>query len=476
MVVAFAPLVLIPFAFKLAGGAISAVMNAGAARTSSLSRQARQGLTKMRQDPNSLYGKAYNRNMEKRLERGQTAGQVAAGAMGAFRRNGQGIRKGYSTASGALGVERNLARQSQLGELSANAPVMNNDDALMAGLFLMDEQGYAVDSEGPNARRLRKGEKKVYRNEAQMANYLHTKAGYSEEDAAATAASISRARGTAGTKQWDTFAVTQLAGTGTAFKQEFNEDGSYKGGGQIAFNNALLAATEEDGVLIGSQVAKARSKFTESKRFDTISGYGTQMKAIGALRDGEDASKVHDTVMKNVVFTQGPGALVAGRGDSVRGITPQVLKDIKQAKKNLDDAISVGGGAPTAQQKLAIDEANKQLSRELASASALHDVAGQVSKENAGEYASGVLEQEIDGRSVFQMIEERMNTDPNFGAVKKGLGQMYTMQATKARQDSDRAAASRVAEEAAAAQLALERARGNPAEGPNLSGPSGPII
>lgn len=78
VVVAFAPLVMIPFSFKLAGGALSTIMNAGAGKSRTLSNSARQGIQKSKQDPNSLLGRTTMSNFDKRSARGLTGRGIMA--------------------------------------------------------------------------------------------------------------------------------------------------------------------------------------------------------------------------------------------------------------------------------------------------------------------------------------------------------------------------------------------------------------
>lgn len=98
IVAIYAPLILIPFAFKLAGGAIAAISNAagGAVRKGNLGGRAGAAFSKSRQDPTSFLGKRETAAQSRRLRRGWTAGQVLAGSGALIK--GQG-REGYRTAS-----------------------------------------------------------------------------------------------------------------------------------------------------------------------------------------------------------------------------------------------------------------------------------------------------------------------------------------------------------------------------------------
>jgi hypothetical protein len=78
VLVLYAPLVLIPFAFKLAGGAISAVMNAASGRAANLAGRAGQSFNKYRKDPDSVFGRKQLEARTRRAERGLTAKGVSA--------------------------------------------------------------------------------------------------------------------------------------------------------------------------------------------------------------------------------------------------------------------------------------------------------------------------------------------------------------------------------------------------------------
>ncbi len=82
IVVAFAPLIMIPFAFRLAGGAISTIMTAGAGRGRTLAGSARKGMQSMRDNQNTAYGKAYSENKSSRINKGLSGRQIWASRLG----------------------------------------------------------------------------------------------------------------------------------------------------------------------------------------------------------------------------------------------------------------------------------------------------------------------------------------------------------------------------------------------------------
>lgn len=399
MVVAFAPLVLIPFAFKLAGGAISAVMNAGASRTSSLSRQARQGLTKMRQDPNSLYGKAYNRNLDKRLERGQTGGQVLSGL--AARARG----RSYRQASGAYYTEKSMKRSKELAELDAMQPVAGNDDYLEAMRQFDNDSArkkYLFDS----AMRGKDPNDDVAKAQA-------------NEYATQGVAAIARASALGSRQELKRFAAVQLASTGTGY-----------GGGAYEMNEAILEASGAeknkttgkweggDTVLQGNMMAKARANATQAKRMDLVAGFGTNMAALADQKAGASKEEVNRKVVSNALDTNSGGFIISQRGNALRNFTPVIRERLHDAHKEYQRAVIAGGAEPDAAQQADIDIAHRKFMQSLASTAGLHDAASQVSPENARELADQVLSNELfDGPSggkisVQQMVDSyRSNKD-----------------------------------------------------------------
>lgn len=440
MVVAFAPLVLIPFAFKLAGGAISAVMNAGASRTSSLSRQARQGLTKMRQDPNSLYGKAYNRNLDKRLEHGQTGAQVFAGV--AARARG----KSYRDASKAIFTEKSMKRSKELAELDAMQPIAGNDDYLEA------MRQFDNDSE-----------RKKYLFDSAMKgkdpnNTTHV--AQANEYATQGVAAIARASALGSRQELQRFAAVQLASTGTGY-----------GGGAHEMNAAILEASgarkiEEkdsegniisttweggDTVLQGNLMAKARANATQAKRLDLVAGFGTNMGALGAQKAGATKEVVNEMVTDNSLDTNGAGMHLSMRGNSVENMIPAMNRRVDRAIQAVKDAHATGN-----EHNIAF--ADRQLQQELASTAAMLDVASNVSPENARKLADRILGRNIDlstmpddvrdllssnpdGSRVaskdvsLNQIIERMRTNPEFQQMRReyGSNQLAQYQASQSR-------------------------------------------
>lgn len=129
--VVYAPLALIPFAFKLAGGAMGAIMGAaqGGIRRANLGAKAGAGFNKSRQDPTSFLGKREMKARDRRLRYGVTPGQVTSGLGSAMK--GRGYRAG---AQGRTDLVRRMhAREAQSNPMIQQLAFDDNANAVMAG-------------------------------------------------------------------------------------------------------------------------------------------------------------------------------------------------------------------------------------------------------------------------------------------------------------------------------------------------------
>jgi len=93
--------------------------------------------------------------------------------------------------------------------------------------------------------------------------------------------------------------------------------------------------------------------------------------------------------------------------------------------------------------------------------------------ENARAFAGDVINSEIDGKTVFQMIEEAQSTNPEFAAVKKMFGQTYFAQGQAAEKMSDDARTARLAKEQADALAKAFAGTGVRPPGPGAMPPPG---
>jgi hypothetical protein len=354
IVFTFLPLFMIPFAFRFAGGALGTVMSAA----DNVRRNANERFGRWRQDPNSYAGKQAAKAKGNRYRRGVTPGQMLAGAGGSvrgLRRGPRGLVSGYREATGAIGTEHSMKSLQEIGEREAVKPIANNDDYLQAlRQFTSDQDRY---------------------------NYLLGQ-GYTEEGARQGAAVIRRADAVASRRDMKRFATINLPKTGTAFEGNEHESAVHQ------MNAALLDAADGDTAIEGNMMAMMRSGAQEGRRFDLVAGFGTNMRALEAQKNGASSEEVAQMVTDNSLFTQGPGAILGGRGSSVENYIPALQRRLNEPVQAIVDAHSRGDQA-------AVQAGQRELKQRLASTAGLLDVASQVSPENAEILANGLMSAEI---------------------------------------------------------------------------------
>lgn len=448
VVVIFAPLFMIPFAFKLAGGAISAIMNVASGRAGGFN----QRYAKWRENPNSVAGKYRTKAQDNRRQMGLTGGQVAAGTAGAFSRLRRGrvreIGSGYSSAAGAITTENSLRRNEELSKHESMQPVKNNDDYLLAAMSFRD----------PNTGRIRT------RTDQEILEFLEGR-GYDPASRSQALDSIKRAKAVGSQQEFDRFAAVQLAGTGTAFAggaHEMNEAILIASGAR--YNQATNTWEGGDSVLEGNLMAGARSNAQQARRLDLVSGFGTNMRALGMQRNGASAASVDETVTDNVLDTQTAGAAISQRGTSVQNLVPAMNRRIDRAIQAVADAHTTGNPHNIA-------FAERQLKQELASTAAMHDVASSISPENARIIADRVLGRNIDLSSAPPAVRDLLAAGP--GGVRTTQTDMTILDAIELkRSDVDFQQMRKeyqTSTQSAAATAAAAAAAGTP--GPGAGGP-----
>lgn len=131
----YAPLFMIPFSFKMAGGFLGNFYDF--LNTQGVNR-VREKLNKWKEDPESWYAQNKQRLHDQRYEKGFTAKQIASGTIAGGRSfmRGQGFRAAYGGKSRALGAQKILAAAKQAQEREIMATIQGDDDigeALYAG-------------------------------------------------------------------------------------------------------------------------------------------------------------------------------------------------------------------------------------------------------------------------------------------------------------------------------------------------------
>lgn len=130
VVVAFAPLVMIPFAFKLAGGAIAAISSAASGQASNLSGRTRQGLQKWRSNPNSLAGKLSSEAKDARIRTGLTGRQMWASRRGGANR--------AERIQSARSLDERLARE-ELSGTDRHKYKSQDSDVMRSGVMTAEQ-------------------------------------------------------------------------------------------------------------------------------------------------------------------------------------------------------------------------------------------------------------------------------------------------------------------------------------------------
>ncbi|HVU59860.1 MAG TPA: hypothetical protein VHC98_03410 [Candidatus Saccharimonadales bacterium] len=143
------------------------------------------------------------------------------------------------------------------------------------------------------------------------------------------------------------------------------------------------------------------SAFTNRNNFmdntGAISAYGQQQ--INEMRNG-------------ALDGATPGQLVAGRPEAVRALAPHMVRRINELATKMQQAQA------GTQERL---DAERDYKQGLAKIAGVYDVMSQISPQNAGIMAQGVMSQPVDGRSIRELIEN-FRSDPSFLEVRREIG------------------------------------------------------
>ncbi len=148
VIVVFAPLVMIPFAFKFAGGAISAVMNLANGKASGISGRAGQGFQAWRKNPNSAAGRAALNASSNRADSGLTSRQIWA------RRPGGQNRASRIQNARALDQKERKAALQDTFRAKATAQDSDVQDSLVMSEAKVASDRQRLNTELTNSRRL----------------------------------------------------------------------------------------------------------------------------------------------------------------------------------------------------------------------------------------------------------------------------------------------------------------------------------
>jgi hypothetical protein len=375
----FAPYFMIPFTFRLAGGAIATL--GGLVNNSS--RGAFDRLKKFRTgqvDKNIHDMKTGNRFQ------GDSA---AASAFNTFTKNAALVpHAGFNPAKmrqrmQAAGSRTEMDEAVEFGEKnSAFNVIKGNDSLLTAGLR--------------------------YRNdEAAARDYLMSAAGgsMSEEGAAQGVAAIRAARRAAPGEVFDIAATMALPATGTAFRTEV-QNGQIVGGGAGEMHEAINEVAGGDRILAGRMLASMRGGASSARRFDISGGgFGAELGSMEAQYNGGNpggmtAAAATRATVKQALEGQGGNYIAGARNSAVGAFAPVMFDNVQE--------IADSGNVVNFKQ-------------ELAKIAGRYDAMAQVAPENAKQLADGVLSRNLNGKTVRDWIEENRD-DAHFRDMRKEFG------------------------------------------------------
>ncbi len=350
----FAPYFLIPFTFRLAGGAIATL----GGLVNDRGRGAFDRLKKYR-------GTKTAQNLHDMATGNRAKGDNAfSNAFNASTRNAANLRNAGFTPWKMRSRMQGAAAAHGLGELgeymeknSAFAAIKGNDDYLQATMSNMG---------GGNT-------------EAHWRKYLSDH-GYQGRSLEQGVAAIRAAKRGVSNEIFERAAVVANAATGTGWKE----------GGPAQMLESINNVTHGDRQTATSMLAQMRSMAGQSGRLDIAgSGFGAISTAMEAMNNGTMThEQANSSVMQNGIYTKGAGEYARARGQAVKNIAPEMLKRLQHAHSGVEIAERSGNAQ-------AIEVAKRNLGQEYAALDNLHDSLNHMAPENAQIIADSVLNQKL---------------------------------------------------------------------------------
>jgi hypothetical protein len=362
VLVLYAPLVLIPFAFKLAGGAISAVMNVASGRTSNLAGRAGKAIQQNRQDENSWLGGNAKRARSNRETRHLTAGQIATGLSAGIKGKaaGNSFRGSYGGAvRSKASTSKMIAAKQALENNQALSMFKSDDDMLWAAMTAETDEG------------VRTALKKISPD-----RFSESAPGQLDQ----AVAQIRRFQSQTGTEEARIAATMAQASTGTGFNYGRPGDDMLQ---------AINSAAGNDAALAGKMLGEMRGATVQSGRADIGGGgFGTQIKALSALRNGDITVDQARAMVLDDVANSNAGQALTGKPESVKALAPIL-------KAQTDAQLYEPGH-------------ESEAVREFASLAGKYDMASSISPNNARALSDGVLSQQIDVSRLSDEMKGRL--------------------------------------------------------------------
>lgn len=181
-------------------------------------------------------------------------------------------------------------------------------------------------------------------------------------------------------------AIISKAGTGTGYAGR-------EGSGEMVQD--IIDAAGGDRNKEAALFAAAKSSASSARRYDLGGiGFGEFFTQREALRTADPANRAavltsaSDAMIDSSLDSQGAGAVLAGRAQSVDGFVPALQRRMQRAWNNLQDAHASGDTTR-------IDAAQREFTQHVASTEALIDTAGQASPEAARTLADYIHSAEL---------------------------------------------------------------------------------
>jgi hypothetical protein len=366
----YAPYFMLPFTFKLAGGALSSISGS----LQNATRGVNRGLSNFRKQ--RVAQNLANIKAGKRWQGNPVANKVSRGLMNASLLGSAGVdptkmRGRYSAARS----ERISTLQAEAEKSAAVQMVASNDDLLTASLH-------------------------GNMNESSTKEYLEQK-GYTGTDLDQAVFSVERARRSMGPVAWGDYAAVANAGTKTGYSEgpaEMEETINRVAGSDRARASRLLAA--------------ARSQAERAKRVDLYgSSFGAAQSQMNELYSNPYANKadVNNTLYESVLATKSAAEIASGSTTALSNLTPVIQERMDNAK---DDYIAKAQALKTAQgsgdegaikvAQQAFDSANGHYKKVMAQTASFQDIAGSLSPDNAS-----IVGEDIIGRKTGRKIRIR---------------------------------------------------------------------
>lgn len=364
IIVYFAPYLMLPMTFKMAGGLMGTVFSMANDRNrgvfdrlkkfrgQKMAENAQLMKTGNRYRGNSWAARQFNR---------ATRGAAIIGSGEA----GINVAKWGQRTRSAISAHT-LGEAQEAAEKNADfARIKANDDFLTAAL------------EHPGSTERQK-------------QFLKGK-GYDDRSAEDAVASIRAARRSMSNEAFETAAAMALPATGTAFK-----------GGAGEMHEMINRVTGGDRNRAATMLNAMRQGAAQSRRFDLGGGsYGQQLMIMNNQYDGtvSSASASRDVVEQSLEG-QGGGYIAGARNGAVKNFAPVMF-----------DKLEAAAGSGDIQ----------SFKRELAVVAGRYDAMSQVAPENARVLADELLSKKLGDSTVQQLIEQNRN-DPDFLSMRREIG------------------------------------------------------